>query len=240
MMIQLRHWIFALAIGLTATAQGMDVKQNVLVLGGTGRLGAPIVASLTAVGYTVTVFARSSSDRSRLTDLPVAYIVGDLLDGPSAIDAIDGQTFAYVIDASARGSNPDPFYADAMQNILAALEASEVKQFILHGSIGAGDSAQVFSNATYQRVRKVMQEKTQAERLLKDSGIRYTIIRNGVIKLDGTPATGTAELTEDKTTMGTVTRLDLAALTMHCLGNESCMNKTFHAIDESWEANPGY
>jgi hypothetical protein len=85
-----------------------------------------------------------------------------------------------------------------------------------------------------------MQEKTQAERLLKDSEIRYTIIRNGVIKLDGTPATGTAELTEDKATMGTVTRLDLAALTMHCLGNESCMNKTFHAIDESWEANPGY
>jgi uncharacterized protein YbjT (DUF2867 family) len=167
-------------------------------------------------------------------------MVGDLLDGPSVINAVDGQTFDYVIDASARGPNPDPFYARVMQNTLAALQTSEVKQFILHGSIGAGDSARVFNDAMYQRVRNVMLEKTEAERLLKDSGIRYTIIRNGLIKLDGTPATGTAELSGDETTMGTVTRPDLAALTLQCLGNESCMNKTFHAVDESWADNPGY
>jgi uncharacterized protein YbjT (DUF2867 family) len=227
-------------IGLTTAAQGMDVKQNVLVLGGTGRLGAVIVASLAEAGYTVTVFARPTSDHSRLTDFPVTFIVGDLLDQASVIAAVDGHTFAYVIDASARGPYPDPFYADVMKNMLASLTASDVKQFILHGSIGAGDSAQVFNDAMYQRVRDVMLEKTAAERLLKNSGIGYTVIRNGVIKLDGTPATGTAELTEDATTMGTVTRLDLAALTMRCLGNKSCMNKTFHAIDESWAANPGY
>ena len=240
MMVRLRHWLFALTIGLTTTAQGMDVKQSALVLGGTGRLGATIVASLTEAGYAVTVFARPTSDRARLTDLPVEYIVGDLLEGPSVIAAVDGQSFAYVIDASARGPNRDPFYVAVMQNILAALDGSEVKQFILHGSIGAGDSAAVFSDAMYERVRGVMQEKTQAENLLKDSGMRYTIIRNGVIKLDGTAATGTAELSGDKTTMGTVTRPDLAALTMQCLANESCTNKTLHAVDASWVDDPGY
>ncbi|MGI9307925.1 MAG: NAD(P)H-binding protein, partial [Gammaproteobacteria bacterium] len=71
--------------------------------------------------------------------------------------------------------------------------------------------------------------KGQAEALLKASGMGYTIIRNGRVRPDGTPATGTARLTEDDTVLATVTRLDLAALTMECLDNPDCMNKTFHA-----------
>jgi hypothetical protein len=54
------------------------------------------------------------------------------------------------------------------------------------------------------------------------------------------PATGTAELTTNVKKMGTVTRLDLATLTMHCLANEQCMNETFHAVDDSWKDDPSY
>ena len=218
----------------------MNSKPGALVLGGTGRLGAPIVAGLVDAGYAVTVFARETSNRSRLGELPVNYVVGDLLDAGSTAAALAGQTFDVVIDASARGPNPDPFYVGVMQNTLAAIDTASVRQFILHGSIGAGDSKPVFSEAMYKRVRSVMEEKTHAEELLKASGIPYTIIRNGVIKLDGTPATGTAQLSEDITVMGTVTRPDLAELTVRCLLNADCMNRTFHAVDPGWEDDPGY
>jgi uncharacterized protein YbjT (DUF2867 family) len=216
------------------------MAKTALVLGGTGRLGAPIAAQLVDAGYTVTVFARPNSDRARLADLPIDYIMGDLLDGDSVSSAVHGKSFDIVVDASARGPNPEPFYVAVMENILAALDAKNVKQFILHGSIGAGNSKNVFSDAMYKRMRGVMAEKTQAEELLKASGIPYTIIRNGVVKLDGTPATGTAELTEDPAVMGSVTRPDLAALTMQCLANKACINKTLHAVDPSWVNNPGY
>ena len=52
------------------------MAQTALILGGTGRLGAPIAAELVAAGYTVTVFARPDSDRTRLAGLPVKYARG--------------------------------------------------------------------------------------------------------------------------------------------------------------------
>ena len=79
----------------------------------------------------------------------------------------------------------------------------------------------------------VLEAKGEAEDLLKASGIVYTIIRNGRIMQDGTPATGNASLSRDDTTMSKITRADLAILTLWCLGNPDCFDKTFHAVDDS-------
>ena len=119
-----------------------------------------------------------------------------------------------------------------MRNILAALADSDARQFILHGSVGAGDNMQKFPDVGFERMRAVMAAKGEAEDMLKASGIPYTIIRNGLVKPDGTPATGSARLSADDTRLSAVTRLDLAALTMQCLDNEACIGKTFHAVDE--------
>lgn len=206
---------------------------NALVFGGTGRLGAPIVRLLVEAGHPVTVFARPTSDRKRLEGLDVTYVTGDLLDGASVASVVAGKPFAYVIDASARGNNTDPFYATAMRNILAAIVGGDVRQFILHGSVGAGDNVEHFPGVPFGRMHIVLQAKGEAEVMLIDSGINYTIIRNGRVERDGTPATGTARLTEDDTVLDAVTRADLAMLTLRCLDNPGCLNKTFHAVDDS-------
>jgi uncharacterized protein YbjT (DUF2867 family) len=206
----------------------------VLVFGGTGRLGAPIVRLLVETGYPVSVFARPTSDRGRLAGLDVSYMIGDLMDADSVVAAINGKPFRFVIDASARDAGSDRFYDTAMRNILQAVARSHVQQFILHGSVGAGDNMQQFPNLGFERMRDVMHAKGEAEALLKASGIRFTIIRNGMVKPDGTPATGTARLTGDDRVLGVVTRPDLAALTIQCLDNHECMNKTFHAVDDSF------
>ena len=209
-------------------------STDVLVFGGTGRLGAPIVRLLVDAGYPVTVFARPASKRDRLAGLDITYLTGDLMDANRVAEVIDRKSFAYIIDASARGANRDLFYATAMRNILGAIDASPVRQFILHGSVGAGENMKQFPNVGFERMRDVMMAKGRAETLLRSSGMPYTIIRNGMVKPDGTPATGTARLTDDESVLGTTTRLDLAALTMHCLDNAECMNRTFHAVDDSW------
>ncbi|MGI9343392.1 MAG: NAD(P)H-binding protein [Gammaproteobacteria bacterium] len=209
-----------------------ETHGSTLVFGGTGRLGAPIVRLLVEAGYPVTVFARPTSDRQRLADLEVDYVTGDLRAADTVAAALRGHSFEFVIDASARGRSRDPFYATAMRNILAALADSDARQFILHGSVGAGDNMQKFPGVGFERMRAVMEAKGEAEDMLKASGIPYTIIRNGLVKPDGTPATGSARLSADDTQLSAVTRLDLAALTMQCLDNEACIGKTFHAVDD--------
>jgi uncharacterized protein YbjT (DUF2867 family) len=215
----------------TVAAVANTAPVDVLVVGGTGRLGAPIVRLLVEAGYPVTVFVRSSSDRSRLDGLKVTYVTGDLMKSDTVKAAISNRQFRFVIDASARGNSDESFYDTAMRNILDALEGSQVRQFILHGSVGAGDNMKQFPNIPFDRMRDVMIAKGEAEAMLKASGIDYTIIRNGRVQVDGTPATGTARLTEDVAVMGTITRADLAVLTMECLDNPDCMNRTFHAFD---------
>ena len=218
-----------LAIGMVSTHVA---ATEVLVFGGTGRLGAPIVQQLVAVGYRVTVLVRPTSDRGRLTGLDVDYVEGDLLDAASLSAALKNRSFGLVIDASARGASRRPFYAKAMDNILHALEKEDVRQFILHGSVGAGDNMQQFPEVGFGRMHNVLLAKGEAEETLKNSGMTWTIIRNGMVLQDGTPATGTATLSEDDSRLEAVTRADLALLTMQCLDEPACFNKTFHAVDD--------
>lgn len=208
---------------------------GVLVFGGTGRLGAPIVRLLVESGNDVTVFARPTSDRGRLDGLDVHYVVGDLLDEESVAAAFAGRSFRVAIDASARRGTTEIFYDKAMAHIVGAAADTGVRQIIYHSSVGAGDNMGQFPRADFGRMRDVLLAKGRAEQLLIDSGIGYTIIRNGLIQPDGTPATQTARLTDDKTIMGVVTRNDLALLTMQCIDEAECMNRIYHAVDDSYE-----
>ncbi len=222
--------VFSFAV---ATA---DESNRALVFGGTGRLGAPVVELLVEAGYPVTVFVRPTSNRERLAGLNVDYVTGDLLDRDSVMSAVNGQPFRFVIDASAKDRGETGFYDSAMRHVLAGVADSHVHQFILHGSVGAGDNVRNFPDIPFGRMLDTLRAKGEAEDLLKASGITYTIIRNGRILPDGTPATGTAELTEDHTVMANITRADLADLTMQCLDNPDCFNKTFHARDPGLDA----
>jgi uncharacterized protein YbjT (DUF2867 family) len=205
--------------------------NDVLVFGGTGRLGAPIVTLLVEAGYPVTVFARPTSDRKRLEGLDIQYAIGDLLDADEVVAVFEQGDFHFVIDATSRSGNEGVFYDDAMANILRGVSAGNVTQILYHGSIGAGENMKEFPDIDFSWLRDVLLAKGRAETMLIESGATYTIIRNGMVRLDGTPATGTAALIEDTSVNGPVTRADLALLTMECIGNKACFNRIYHAVD---------
>ena len=216
-----------LFMNVSASASDNDV----LVFGGTGRLGAPIVTLLVEAGYPVTVFARPTSDRKRLEGLDIEYAIGDLLNVDEVVAAFEQGDFHFVIDATSRSGNEGVFYDDAMANILRGVSVGNVTQILYHGSIGAGDNMKEFPDIDFSRLRDVLLAKGRAETMLIESGTTYTIIRNGMVRLDGTPATGTADLIEDTSVNGPVTRADLALLTMECIGNKACFNRIYHAVD---------
>ncbi len=208
---------------------------GVLLFGGTGRLGVPIARLLVAAGESVTVFVRKDSSHARLEGLAVHYVVGDLADETSIARAFDAHRFRVVIDASAQrgASNSVPrFYENAATWIARHAKRTGVRQFILHGSIGAGDSRQDVPALRGAPVSDRLVDKGLAEKAVIAGGVPYTIIRHGLVPYDPQPpATERAYLTRDLTTWGEVTRDDLAILTLDVMDNPARMNRIFHAID---------
>ena len=225
-------FLFATTTPVVADTHG----ETVLVFGGTGRLGSEIVKHLVAQNHQVTVFARPSSNRERVTNLPVSFVVGDVLNANDVDTAVTQKNFSVVIDALGRGSANSDFYRISAENIANAVTGSSVKQIILHGSVGADTSRKIMGSLS-ESMERLMQAKTAGERAVKQSGTNFTIIRNYIIRRHGTPATQKAILMQDETAFGPITRADLAILTGDCIANPKCFNQV-HALDPSLMRNP--
>ena len=218
-----------------ATAEAAEKPApQILVFGGTGRLGSDIVKALVEDGHSVTVFVRPTSDRRRLAGLPIAWVVGDVLDAKTVEAAFAGKDYQVAIDALGRGSEGVDFYSMSAENIAASAASHGVQQILLHGSVGAGESSDALADHRFfNRMQGLMNAKTEGENAVVECGVSYTIIRNGRLMPYGTPATGRAELYEDQMLIGSVTREGLARLTAGCILNEECFNKIYHAVDKS-------
>ncbi|MGI9205817.1 MAG: SDR family oxidoreductase [Woeseiaceae bacterium] len=222
--------LVSLVIPLTALADG------ILIFGGTGQLGAPHVRMLVDQGERVTVFHRATSSFERLEGVDFQRVEGDLMDASSVLAAMEKIQPEVVIDASARRGNrmreQQAFYAIAMQNIVAAAQVTGVEQIILHGSIGVRGSADYLEKTYgYNTDSPNMLDKAEAERVLENSGVNYTIVRNGLLEFEPVEPTGGGELLQDENTFGRITRTDLARLTVGCVNNDDCYGTIFHAID---------
>jgi uncharacterized protein YbjT (DUF2867 family) len=209
---------------------GVVSADGVLVFGGTGRLGSETVKQLIGVGEKVVVYARPTSDRSRLENLDVTFVVGDILNEGEVIAAFQQIQPRIVVDASALNAGR---HEQAVSNIVAGGKAAGVEQIIHHGSVGAGDNMKLFPDIDFTNLKAVLLDKGRAEATLIDSGLTYTIIRNGLIEYDDSLSSGRARMTPDRDALGRITRVDLAAVTMNCFAAPKCFNKIFHALDDN-------
>jgi iron(III) transport system substrate-binding protein len=226
--------LVTLLAALTLTTASAD---GVLVFGGTGQLGAYHVQQLAEQGMTVAVFHRATSKFNRLQGAAYESIEGNLLDAASVLAAMEKIRPRIVIDTSARRggvADRDPFYATAMRNIVDAAVATDVKHIIIHSSIGVrGSAAPLMKNFGYDTGSANMRDKAAAEVILEESGIPYTIIRNGLLDFEPVAATGNARLTDDEAAFSRITRADLARLALNCIDDTDCTGKVFHAVDDT-------
>lgn len=236
----MRHFVKTLVLGvfLLATVPAA-LAQGVMIFGASGQLGAPHVRMLVDQGETVTAFVRQTSSRARLEGLDIQYAIGDLMDPDSILAAMTEFKPRVVIDTSARRggmmTREQPFYAEAMRNIVDAAKATGVEQIIIHSSVGVRGSAKKLLNEQfgYDTESQNIRDKGEAEIYLENSGVGYTIIRNGLLDREPAEPTGNAYLIEDMDAFGRITRTDLAALSLDCMDNGDCMGKIYHAQDDS-------
>jgi uncharacterized protein YbjT (DUF2867 family) len=187
-------------------------------------------------GYAVTVFARASSDRGRLKDLPVDFAVGDLMAPADIQGALRARRYQAVVVAARVEDGDIHFYEKMLRPLTAAARGAGVGQILHHGAVGAGANAAKFPNLGWDKVPGLydrLEDQGVGEDLIRASGVPFTIIRNARIYPDGTPSTGKAELTEDDSVISPMTRADLAIFTLRCLGNAACFGKTYHVRDPS-------
>ena len=212
------------------------MAERVLVLGGTGQLGAELVRLLLERGDDVTVFARPTSDRSRLEGMNVEYVVGDLLEEPTVQKAFQETSFDVVVNTVRAPLSTKDFYDIVSRNIVTHAKANGVKQIIHHGAVGAGDNMALHPDVPWAQIPGLearMLDQGKAEQNFLTSGISSTVIRNARVWPDGTPSTGKARLTEDQSVLTPNTRADLALFTVQCIGNSECDGKIYHVQDES-------
>jgi uncharacterized protein YbjT (DUF2867 family) len=232
---RLGAWLLAVLLGVfAALAPAHAADAGVLVLGGTGQLGAEVVKSLVAAGEKVSVLARPTSNRARLDGLPVIFVTGDMLSDADMERVFKARSYRVVVDASnAPFDGPQDFYEKSQRIVSKWAAATGVRQLILHGAIGAGDSAALIDVGQAMEVqRKAIASKTVAEQVLVASGVPYTIVRHLSLLPAQFKESGQARLSTDRSVVGAVTRDGLARLTRECLDNPRCLNVVFHAVDE--------
>lgn len=221
-----------LALVAASLAPALALAATVIVFGGSGKLGTEVVRALDAAGHDVTVFHRPDSDLSRLQGLKYREAVGDATQPAQVRAALEARHYDVVVDALAKGrSEPAEFYRVTHLAIVEAAKATGVRQVILHGSVGAGESRAIYPESRWPSMREVLLAKDAAERALIASGVPYTIIRNAVLRDDAPGAREQAALTKDQKRFGAVTRSGLGRLTAECTLKPECLNQVFHAID---------
>jgi uncharacterized protein YbjT (DUF2867 family) len=144
--------------------------MNVLVVGATGQVGAEIVRLLLAKGHRVRALARPTSPkREALERLGADVRRGDLRDRPSLDAACDGCeaviSTATAITAGGAGNTLAAVDQAGYENLVAAAKAKGVRRFIFT------------STSPKYGASPLLQSKRATERVLRESGLEYTILQ---------------------------------------------------------------
>lgn len=156
--------------------------RTVAVTGATGFVGRNIVRRLLAAGFEVRALVRSrekarealGGDLARITT-----ITGDILEPGRADELVLGCDACIHLIGIIRERRSDPSRSATFQKshvastkaVIAACEAAGVKRYVHMSALGVGDQPV----CDYQRT------KWEAERLIHDSTLDWTIFRPGLI-----------------------------------------------------------
>ena len=192
--------------------------STVLVLGGTGSIGRLVVTRLLELGDQPRVLTRNPDRPRRALPDGVEVVAGDLADGASLTTALDRVDAVVLTHGAPYGSGN---YADvdygAVPALLDALDGRPVRVALMTsvGVTGAGGSS-----------RDLLTWKRRGERLLRASGLPYTIVRPGWFDA-GTGTEQHVDLCQgDATEYGPVRRVHVAETLVQALRSPAAVDRT--------------
>ncbi|WP_459195071.1 complex I NDUFA9 subunit family protein [Halosimplex sp. J119] len=206
--------------------------MNVLVAGGTGFVGTELCRTLADRGHDVTAMARNLDDAS-LHDA-VETVAGDVTDRESVAAAVDGRDAVVNLVALSPLFEPDGgneahdrVHRGGTATLVAAAEDRGVGRFVQMSALGAGPEA----STAYLRA------KGEAEELVCESDLDWTIVRPSVVFGDGGEFVGFTKLLTTpyvtglpgggKTRFQPIWVGDLAPLLADCVTDDRHVGQTY-------------
>jgi putative NADH-flavin reductase len=204
--------------------------MRILIIGASKGIGLETSRQSLAAGHNVLAFARSA------TSIPLSHpnlekIRGNALKAENVAPALVGVDV--VIQTLGVGIRdlfkPVDLFSDATRVLIAAMKSQGVKRLICVTGFGAGDSRA--SIGCFQRLPfelvfgRAYGDKSAQERLIKESGLDWTIARPGI--LTGGPRTGRYKILSDATQWrnGIVSRSDVAEFLVRQIEDQTYIRK---------------
>ncbi|MEY4427603.1 MAG: hypothetical protein RLZZ182_292 [Pseudomonadota bacterium] len=207
-------------------------KLKVLVVGATGSIGRLAVAEALRQGHAVRALVR---DPGRARGLPAEaeLVVGDLTQVQTlrtAVDGVDAIVFAHGGDGSGKASAEAVDYG-GVRSVLEALGGRTVR-IALMTSIGVTNR-----QGAYNRSTQIHDWKRRGERLVRASGLPYTIVRPGWFDYNARDQHRLDFLQGDTRhagdpSDGAVARQQIAQVLVHSLRSEAALCKTIELVAE--------
>lgn len=146
----------------------------ILVTGGTGLVGKPLVSALVKKGHTVRCLVRSPQKAGEVLPGGIEFVQGEINDPESVNKACQGVDKVIHLVAIIREHGEQTFErinVEGTLNLVIAAGQAEVKHFIHMSALGACD------NSRY----KYVYSKWRGEEAVRQSGLKWTILRPSVI-----------------------------------------------------------
>lgn len=213
-----------------------EAKLTVLVVGATGSIGRLVVTEALRQGHAVRALVR---DAARAHGLPreAQRVVGDLTRPESlqaAVESIDAVVFTHGSAGGWAGAEQVDY--GGVRNVLRLLGGRQV-QIALMTSIGVTNR-----EGAYNRSTQVHDWKRRGERLVRASGLPYTIVRPGWFDYNAANQQRLVFLQGDTRhagdpSDGVVARQQIAEVLVNSLACEAARGKTLELVAEPGPAS---
>jgi len=207
-----------------------ESPKTVLVVGSTGSIGRLVVEEAVRQGYVVRALVRTPS-KARRFPAQVEVIPGDVTRPETlnaAVAGVDAIVFTLGSDGKGKVGAETVDYG-GVRNILCAL-GSQKPRIALMTSIGITNR-----EGSYNRSTEAHDWKRRSERLVRASGLPYTIVRPGWFDYNGPNEHKLIFLQGDRRQAGdpsdgVISRRQIAEVLVHSLRSEGALRKSFELI----------
>lgn len=205
-------------------------RMTVLVVGATGSVGRLVVNEAIRQGCAVRALVHNRAKAGQLS--PEAQVVIGDVTQPNTLsrttDGISAIVFTLGSDGAGKTGAENVDYS-GVRNILNAL-GSRKARIALMTSIGVTNRA-----SSYNRTTEAHDWKRRSERLVRASGLPYTIVRPGWFDYNGRDEHRLILLQGDRRQAGNpsdggVERRQIAEVLVHSLSSDHALRKTFELI----------
>ena len=211
-------------------------RMTVLAVGATGSVGRLVVEEAIRQGHAVRALVRSA-DKARQLPPEAQAVVGDVTRPetlPGAVDGIDAIVFTLGSDGMGKVGSEAIDYG-GVRNVLGALGPGQAR-IALMTSIGVTNRT-----GQYNRSTEAHDWKRRSERLVRASGLPYTIVRPGWFDYNAPDQHRLVFLQGDTRQAGdpsdgVIARRQIAEVLVGSLSSATASRKTFELVADTGPA----